>query len=85
MIGKEKCKIISDLNIVPFLLLKGFKLVKTEKDNKGYKVFYFLSTPELDDFIQDYYTDSGDEKDLYAKRILMKYRELKKMKYTGGE
>jgi hypothetical protein len=87
MINKEKCKVISDFTLATLLVMNNFKVVKIEKDfkNHKYKNFYFLETPELNEFIQDYYTDNLDEKNQYAKRVIMKYVELKKIKYEGGE
>jgi hypothetical protein len=87
MINKEKCKVISDFTLATLLVMNNFKVVKIERDFKNYKYknFYFLETPELNEFIQNYYTDNLDEKNQYAKRVIIKYVELKKIKYEGGE
>ena len=81
---REKSKMVSNFALATLLIMNNFKIIKIEEDKeqRKYKNFYFLETPELEEFIQNYYTDSLDEKNQFAKEVIAKYVELKKIKYA---
>lgn len=71
---------ISDLGLAASLVAKGFTFKDITWEGR-YIHFLFENSEELEQTIQDFYSDNLV---LPAKKVLQEYKTLKQMKFTKG-
>ena len=67
-----------DLPLAAFILCKGYKLVKTERDDRKRVTFFFEEKDDLEQIVSGYF--NGDE--ISAIAFQSKMRELKNLVFN---